>query len=232
MTVDAFVRAYQNGVDYDGAYGKQCVDYVNAYALEVLGVKNAFVGPQYAYQIYTQFNSYPRMYENFTRVANGASNYPSKGDVLVWAKERNGYAGHIALVLGATAHTITVSEQNYDGKGGVREYTYPNYNYVLGWLVPKDTKRNKPAIKAGQTVKLRCRAVLYSDCSAASKARKISDFSKFDCAEKAVIKAGANLKCDKVMTKSNGNLWVYNEQYGGWACLYEYKNDVSKVSDK
>ena len=143
MTLDEFVKKYKNGVDYDGAYGKQCVDYVNAYARDVLGIKNAFVGPYYAYQCYTEYADYPNIRNNFNRVANGKTNHPNKGDVIVWSKERNGYAGHIAVVLGATEHTLTVAEQNYDGKGNVRTHTYLNYNYVLGWLTPKH--KNKPA---------------------------------------------------------------------------------------
>lgn len=97
------------------------------------------------------------------------------------------------------------------------------------WLVWFTGKRNKPSIKAGQTVKLKCRAKLYNDCKATSGARKIKDFSKFDCNANAVIKSGANIKCDKVVTTKNGNLWVYIKQYNGWVCVYDYKNDVSKV---
>lgn len=39
MTVNEFVKKYKSGVDFDGMYGKQCVDYVNAYASEVLASK-------------------------------------------------------------------------------------------------------------------------------------------------------------------------------------------------
>lgn len=97
------------------------------------------------------------------------------------------------------------------------------------WLVWFTGKKNKPNIKAGQTVKLKCRAKLYNDCKATSGVRKIKDFSKFDCNADAIIKSGANIKCDKVVTTKNGNLWVYIKQYNGWVCVYDYKNDISKV---
>lgn len=231
MTLSEFVEKYKNGVDYDGMYGKQCVDYVNAYARDVLGIKNAFYGQgiQYAYQVYTNYHSLPYVKEHFIRIANEKTNYPTKGDVIVWAKERNDYAGHIAVVLGATEHTIKVAEQNYDGKGSVRVYTYQNYNHVLGWLRARSEKKNRPSVQEGQTLKTTKRAVLYNDYSAQSGARRICDFSKFESNDIAIIKPGSKLKVDKVITKANKNIWIYIEQYSGWVCVYDYKNDESKV---
>ena len=231
MTLSEFVEKYKNGVDYDGVYGKQCVDYVNEYAKDVLGIDGAFVGPYYAYQVFTDFNKYPKLYNNFTKVANSTKslNYPKAGDVIIWAKERNGYAGHIAVVLSATEHTVTVAEQNYDGKGGVRKYTYPNYNYVLGWLVPKSAKYNKPTIKAGQIITLEKKAKLYNFDNSKSGVKKISDFSNFDCSAEAVLKVGAKIEVKDVTTKSNKNIWVKTKYANGWICVYDYKNDISKV---
>ena len=227
MTVNEFVKKYKNGVDFDGMYGKQCVDYVNAYARDVLGIKNAFVGPRYAYQCFTEYENYPNIKQNFTRVANAKTNYPSNGDVIVWAKERNGYAGHIALVLEAGEHIFTVAEQNFDGKGSVRTYTYLNYNNVLGWLVPKSKKENVPKLKAGQTVKLKKRAKLFLSFTSQSAVVELGSFSKFD--GEAILKAGATVVAGKVKKKTNGNIWAYIEKYGGWICVYDYEKDVSKI---
>ena len=231
MTLDAFIAKYKNGVDYDGAYGKQCVDYVNAYAKEVLGIPDAFYGQgiQYAYQVYTNYENLPRVKPYFNRVANAKSNYPSKGDVVIWGKERNGYAGHIAVVLGATEHTLTVAEQNFDGRGGVRTHTYPNYNFVLGWLVPKSIKRHKPQIKVGQNIKLKANAALYNAYSSQSGVKKIGDFSNFLCEQQAILKKGATVKAEDVKTKANGNVWVKTKYDGGWICVYDYKGDNSKI---
>ena len=229
MTLSEFIKKYKNGVDFDGMYGKQCVDYVNAYARDVLGIKNAFVGPQYAYQCFTDYAKYPNIKNNFNRVANSTKtlNFPSKGDVIVWAKERNGYAGHIAIVLEAGEHTFTVAEQNYDGKGSVRTYTYLNYNNVLGWLVPKSKKVNEPAVKSGQAVKLKKRAKLFSSFTSQSEAVKLGSFSKFD--GEAILKVGATVVAGKVKKKMNGNIWAYIEKYGGWICVYDYEKDISKI---
>ena len=229
MTLDEFVKKYKNGVDYDGAYGKQCVDYVNEYAKDVLGIKNAFVGPYYAYQCYTEYNNYPNIKNNFNRIANGKTNHPNKGDVIVWAKERNDYAGHIAVVLGATEHTIKVAEQNYDGNGSVREYTYPNYNNVLGWLVPKNKKVNEPKVKVGQVITLKTGARLYNYDSSKSGVKKIKDFSSFNVDAEAVFKPKTKIEAKDVKHKSNGNIWVKTKYGDGWICVYDYKNDISKI---
>lgn len=229
MTLDEFVKKYKNGVDYDGAYGKQCVDYVNEYAKDVLGIKNAFVGPYYAYQCYTEYSNYPSIKNNFNRVANGKTNHPNKGDVIVWAKERNDYAGHIAVVLGATEHTIKVAEQNYDDKGSVREYTYPNYNNVLGWLVPKNKKVNEPKVKVGQVIALKTGARLYNFDSSKSGVKKIKDFSSFNVDAEAVFKPKTKIEVKDLKHKSNGNIWIKTKYGDGWICVYDYKNDISKV---
>ena len=228
MTLDAFIAKYKTGVDYDGAYGKQCVDYVNAYAKEVLGIPDTFYGQgiQYAYQVYTNYENLPRVKPHFIRVANAKSNYPSKGDVVIWSKERNGYAGHIAVVLGATEHTLTVAEQNYDGRGGVRTHTYPNYNFVLGWLTPK--LKNKPALKVGQVITLKKGAKLYRGSNAGSGVMAFKDFTYFNSSAEAVLKPGAKVEVKAVKTNPNGNVWV-KTKYGGWICVYDYKGDNSKI---
>lgn len=142
---DWWKKYKSKGVDYDGAYGEQCVDLANSYAEECLNIKGCFSGIEYAYQCFNSTKS--TITKNFKKISNSASNYPLKGDVIIWKKERNGYAGHIAIVKSATKNSVTVYEQNYDGRGksrspkkadgGIREYKYTNYNNVAGWLRPQ-----------------------------------------------------------------------------------------------
>ena len=113
------------GIDYDGVYGRQCVDLVNHYANKVLGISGCFYGLNYAYEIYTKYPNLPKLYKNFKRIdVNARGEYPQRGDVIVWSKAKNGYAGHTAVCLSGDKNGFTVFEQNYNGRGGIREYRY------------------------------------------------------------------------------------------------------------
>lgn len=132
MTITEFIEKYKNGQikkDYDGNYGIQCVDLANSYAQHCLdfGV-GVFYGVRYAKQIFDNYNK-----KLFIREANTPKGVPPHGSLVIWDR---GAAGHIALVLKATEHTITVFESNYDGKGSIRTHTYNNYKNVVGWLIP------------------------------------------------------------------------------------------------
>lgn len=127
-----------NGVDYDGVYGKQCVDLINAYCDRVLGIKGACYGVRYAYEIFSNIGA--TKFKNWKRLAYKSGVTADYGDIIVWKKERNGYAGHIAIVKSSTKDNVTVYEQNYDGKGGRREHTY-DYTNVYGFIkIPKELK--------------------------------------------------------------------------------------------
>ena len=143
MTFQSWVNQVKKGVDYDGRYGKQCVDLSNDFVHEVLGIRGAFYGVQYAYQMYTQFGNFSKMYKNFDKIdVNKRGDYPRKGDVIVWSKAKNGYAGHTAVALCGDSLGFVCIEQNYDGNGGVRIHKY-NYAQVLGWLRPKNQNKLK-----------------------------------------------------------------------------------------
>lgn len=147
MRFNSCITNIKNGVDYDGSYGYQCVDAVQYYLKNCLQVTPKF-NFNYAYEVYTKDIYGDRL----QKIPNKLLNYPQKGDIIIWGKERNGYAGHIAIVLKATRTSITVVEQNFDGKGktrtkadaykGVREHTYTNYKNVLGWLRNTYTTKN------------------------------------------------------------------------------------------
>jgi hypothetical protein len=118
----AFIQQY-NGrcVDFDSAYGAQCVDLV---------------------QLWLQANGFPRMYGNAiaaagqhwpgaTWIANGPSNYPSPGDCVVWGTAV-GSAGHIAVAISADAGSFVSFDQNWP-IGSCCHRQNHNYNGVLGW---------------------------------------------------------------------------------------------------
>lgn len=135
MLMGEWWKDYSSGKlrkDYDGNYGVQCVDTANSYAEHVLGFgKGVFYGVRYAKEIFKNHNK-----KFFKAVKNTPQGIPLKGSLVIWNR---GTAGHIAIVVKATEHTITVLESNYDGKGSLRKHTYDNYNNVVGWLIPHMT---------------------------------------------------------------------------------------------
>ena len=97
------------------------------------------------------------------------------------------------------------------------------------WLVSFTGKRNKPSVKVGQTVKLKRGARIYNSSNSKSGVKKISDFSNFNVNAEAQLKVGAKIEVKQISTKENGNIWVKTKYGDGWICIYDYKNDISKV---
>lgn len=116
-------------VDYDGAWGDQCVDLVQQYNKVVVG--GPFLTGQAAKDIW---ETYPRDF--YERITNAADNYPQQGDIVIWGKDY-GPSGHIAICVSADVNRFSAFSQN-DPTGArsiVREYK--DYYGVQGWLRPK-----------------------------------------------------------------------------------------------
>lgn len=178
MTLNEWKESVKNnkGVDYDGYYGKQCVDLVNDFANRVLGIKDCFYGLTYAYEIYTRYSSLSKINSNFSRIyVNEPGEYPKVGDVIVWGKEKNGYAGHTAVCISnGSTDGFTVFEQNHDGKGGIREYKYSGYKYVSGWLRPKNQSNLKEVTKPYGNAKMKSSQTVYADSDLEMKVGSVS----------------------------------------------------------
>lgn len=158
----SFVKK-NGGIDYDGSYGRQCVDLVQHYAEKVLGVSGAFYGLNYAYEIYTKYSKLEKINKNFKLIdAEAPGEYPKKGDVIVWSKKKNGYAGHTAVCLSGDKDGFTVFEQNYDGKGSIREHRY-SYSLVNGWLRPNNQTNLKEIVRQYGNAKMKSAQTVYAD---------------------------------------------------------------------
>lgn len=137
MTYGEFVNKY-NGkpVEYDNIYLYQCVDLAKAYLDEVYGIKPGAWGDAYAYWTATN----PAILARFDKVANGPTNVPKQGDILVYsaALPGSGGAGHIEIFDRKTGPGQYVSfSQNWGGQTAHMVTHADNYKYVLGWLTPK-----------------------------------------------------------------------------------------------
>ncbi len=131
IPLDDFVHEWDGkGIDFDHAYGFQCVDLVQQYNKECLGFP-PFTGN--AIDIWT---TYPK--DSYDQIPNTPQNFPSKGDIVIWGSAI-GIFGHIDVCAadGATTGNFTGFDQNWP-LGSVCHIQAHTYFGVLGWLHPKD----------------------------------------------------------------------------------------------
>ena len=136
MNLDEFIFKYEGkNVDYDGAYGFQCVDLFRQYVKEVLDVPEHTGTVNGAKDLFLNFDKMPKMKKYFDKV------YPPKpGDIVVFNRtEKNPY-GHVAIVVHATNKAVVTFEQ--DGyrpmKGCYINVWQPEF--ILGFLRGKNAK--------------------------------------------------------------------------------------------
>lgn len=131
ITLDEFVSKYTGkGIDYDGHYGFQCQDLYRQYVKECLGFPQSPGVPG------AKDNWDAYLPEYYDRIQNTPEGVPEKGDIMLWGTAYGPY-GHVAVVISATASTITCFSQN-DPTGSLCVIKkYSSYKGVIGWLHPK-----------------------------------------------------------------------------------------------
>ena len=152
MKFDNWVKSVKktNGVDVDGAYGKQCMDLYLDYCNRVLGLPHK-MGASCAKLILK--NSYAM--KQFTRINNYAAFVPKKGDVCVWT---SGTYGHVAICLGnGNTSRFKVIEQNWQPQKLTEGWHNYTYMAPLVFLRPKN-QANINSVYKTTTVKLNLRA--------------------------------------------------------------------------
>jgi hypothetical protein len=140
MTLETFLATYTgHDVDYDHAYGAQCMDLANQYVTEVLGL------PALAGNAIDTF----RATAGFAPIVNTAHNAPAPGDVVVWggpnASVGTSQYGHIAICVDATPQTFHSFDQNWP-EGSAPHIQEHSYTAVLGWLHPIRATAGEPPV--------------------------------------------------------------------------------------
>ena len=134
MTLKDFINKWNNKTaDYDGVYGGQCVDLMNFYMQDVVGVQrpNYNYGGSTAYEIYKK----AKTDDNFTKIENTPTGVPIKGSIMFW-DTTVGSAGHVAIYLSGDVNRFKSFDQNWP-TGSVCKETEHSYLGVCGWLEPK-----------------------------------------------------------------------------------------------
>lgn len=117
-------------IDYDGAYGAQCVDLYNLYTARFVGGKNIMVG--WAPEI---FNNYDRA--AYTRAS--AQSPGAMGYVAVFNRGGATPFGHVAIVVGDNGNgTLRVLHANATPQGSRGNTIISNISKasLMGYLIP------------------------------------------------------------------------------------------------
>lgn len=133
MTLGQFVTKYLGKQveyhSYSSGAENQCVDLVNQYIFEVLGL-TPIIG--------THAKDFPKKYNSaeFEYIKNTPEFIPERGDIVVWNGRAGGGYGHIAIILEANISTFNSLDQNWSKKERVTIESH-NYTNVSGFLRPK-----------------------------------------------------------------------------------------------
>ncbi len=136
MTFPDYVTKYLGKkIDWDNAYGGQCVDNFRQYCHDVLNITQpkAVAG---AADFWTNYDSDSNLKNNFDKVPNTPTGVPKNGDVMIWNKNAGGGFGHISIFISGTANSFTSFDQNWPTLS-VCTKTDHSYQNVYGWLHPK-----------------------------------------------------------------------------------------------
>ncbi len=148
ITFDQFIIEWNNkGIDFDGAYGDQCMDLMHQYIVEVLGLTDGkILTAPIARTVYENFsNIYGNQY--FTKIPNTPNGIPADGDIIFWKDpygwyynsitKKYEYAGHVGMSKGSNINNVVAFEQNNPSgtKSHIQIHT-DLYKGVLGWLHP------------------------------------------------------------------------------------------------
>lgn len=139
MTHTTFVTKNQGKyIDYDKAYGYQCVDLMRQYIKDVRGLLpyQCVQAGATAYKIWNNFVNN----QFYHKVKNTPNGIPKRGDIVFfkpssWFPFLYGFAGHVGIVDTASLMSMTAFEQNYP-TGRPCLLSKKTYKDCLGWLTP------------------------------------------------------------------------------------------------
>lgn len=112
MTLKEFVQKY-NGkkVDFDGAFGAQCVDLFRQYCAEVLNIEHTG-SVEGAKDLFLRYDILSKEQKYFMRCKETSHPKYKAGDVLVWNSTPSNPYGHVAILLSEMSGDLLVFEQN------------------------------------------------------------------------------------------------------------------------
>lgn len=137
MTLTHFIKKY-NGkkVDFDGAFGAQCVDLFRQYNKEVWG--NPHTGAvEGAKDLILNYDNLPLEQKHLEKIPRYF--FPKAGDVAVWGASSSNKYGHVAIVVYTEDNNLIVFEQDGFKQDGAKLNIRTDDN-LLGFLRKKNNK--------------------------------------------------------------------------------------------
>ncbi|MDW4355169.1 CHAP domain-containing protein [Staphylococcus ureilyticus] len=140
--ITAFYK--KGGQDFDGWYGKQCMDEAVAYFYWLTGGTFRPTGNAIAL-------TWQWLPDTFTRIKNVASTRPQAGDIVVWGYGSYSTYGHVGIVTNGDPDgnlmTFISLDQNWFNAslthGSPPAYVKHNYSGVWGFIRPKFATASK-----------------------------------------------------------------------------------------
>lgn len=137
MKLTEFVNKYiGTKVDFDNAYGAQCVDLFRQYCKDVLNIPHTGA-VEGAKDLFLNYTKLPLEQKYFDAIRTTSVKY---GDVVIWEKTETNKYGHVAIAIGTVSNkSILVFEQNGFTQGGAKLVERPIEN-ILGVLRVKEVQ--------------------------------------------------------------------------------------------
>lgn len=117
-------------VDFDGAYGAQCVDLFRQYCKDVLGIKEHTGAVEGAKDLYLNYEILSKEQKYFERILPYKLKY---GDVAIWNGTSSNKYGHVAVyICDVNKNNILVFEQNGFSQDGAKVKVRTRENLLGG----------------------------------------------------------------------------------------------------
>lgn len=132
MTFQQFIETF-NGkyIDFDGAYGAQCMDLAHYYCVQVLGLTDPrILAAPSSRDVYLNFLTVTG-HEYFDKIDNTPTGVPKEGDIVYWT---NAPYGHVAVFVEGNSNSFRSFDQNFPTGSPCHIQNHTTYANVIGWL--------------------------------------------------------------------------------------------------
>lgn len=130
MKFHEFINKYINRkIDFDNAYGAQCVDVFRQYCKDVLNIPHTGA-VEGAKDLFLNYDKLPLEVKYFDKIKSSYIS-PRYGDVIVWGETKSNRYGHVAIVISNIGNKkVLVFEQDGFKQDGAKLSVRTIANYI------------------------------------------------------------------------------------------------------